>query len=264
MKLCRFEIKAEPGLARSGIVMGGKVYETDGANAIAMLEAEAVRPLAPIASAPSLRIFRNDFQPLPQPDGLEPHYFYGNPSSLFGPSQVLPFPEFTSRVAVIPFVAAIIVTPGFRVPLDQADDMVLGYCPLCLLNMPDLEASERRLGGLGRSIDIGGAIGPVLTTPDELDDYLVDQEFGRRYGLNAVCRVNQVDHSRGNLEHLALTFAEAISAASQSTQIKEGDIFALGPVADLDSPLMLDPGDDFQLSIENLGTLSLKLAEEGV
>jgi 2-keto-4-pentenoate hydratase/2-oxohepta-3-ene-1,7-dioic acid hydratase in catechol pathway len=246
------------------MVFGGKVYETDGASAVAVFEAEAVRPLAPIAAAPSLRIFRNDFQPLPQPEGQEPFYFYGNPTALSGPSQIIPFPEFATRVAVIPFVAAIIVSTGYRVEVEQAEDMVLGYCPMCLLALPELENSERRLGGFGRSIDIGGAIGPVLTTPDELDDYLVDQEFGRSYGLTAVARINMVDEARGNLEHLALTFGEAISAASRSTPVREGDIFALGPIVDLDTPLMLDPGDDFQLSIENLGTLSLKLSEEGV
>jgi len=244
------------------MVFGGKVYETDGASAVAVFEAEAVRPLAPVATAPSLRIFRNDFQPLPQPEGPEPHYFYGNPAALAGPSQILPFPEFTSRVAVIPYLAAIIVTPGYRVSVEQADDMVLGFCPLCLLSLPELENTERRLGGFGRSIDIGGAMGPVVTTPDELDDYLVDQEFGRRYALTAVARVNLVDTARGNIEHLSLTFGEAIAAASQSTLVREGDIFALGPIVDVETPLMLDPGDDFQLSIENLGTLSLKLSEE--
>ena len=56
MKLCRFELKSTPGEVRSGIVYNGKIYETAGAEPVAVHEAEAVRPLAKraVTLAPAL------------------------------------------------------------------------------------------------------------------------------------------------------------------------------------------------------------------
>ncbi|HWD40400.1 MAG TPA: fumarylacetoacetate hydrolase family protein [Fimbriimonas sp.] len=262
MKLCRFELKTEPGVVRSGMVYAGKVYETDGANAIAVHEADAVRPLAPVPQAPSLRIFRNDLQPLNQNDVDEPHFFYGNPASVVGSNQVISYPAFTTVVVAQPYLAAVVLTPGYRIDVSQAEGTILGLTLLCLLTSPRTEEAERRAGGgFGQSQDLGAALGPVLTTPEELDDFLVDQEFGRRYGLNGLTRVNRVERDRGNVQDLPWTFAEAISAASQSSTIREGDIFAFGPVVDTDDPYLMQPGDEFQFSVENLGTLSLKLSE---
>src|SRR5579862_5218909 len=233
VKLCRFELKAEPGSSRSGMVFSGKVYETDGATAIGVYEAEDVRPLAPVPNPPSLRILLSDLQPLPSPDSHEPHYFYGNPASIAGPSQIVNYPAGQGRAAVLPLVAAVIVTSGFHIELDQADETILGLTLMNLIYLPGVWASEKALGGgFGRSIDAGATLGPVVTTPDELDDFLIDQEFGRRYGLNAVTRVNGVERSRGNLERLPWTFAEAISALSRGCTIKEGDVIAMGPLSD--------------------------------
>jgi 2-keto-4-pentenoate hydratase/2-oxohepta-3-ene-1,7-dioic acid hydratase in catechol pathway len=263
VKLCRFELNAEPDIIRSGMVFGGKIYETDGSSAIGVYEADQVRPLAPVMLAPSLRIFRNEFQPLSTPVADEPHFFYANPSALAGPSQTILFPSFTSRVSVLPFVAAIAVTPGYRVDVLDAEDMVLGLTLMCLVYAPEVQEEEQRAGGgPGRSIDLGGVLGPVITTPDELNDFVEDEEFGRRYKLDTVTRVNGVERDRGNLLDLQWTFAEAISHASQSCTIREGDIFAMGPVVEPEDPLVLEGGDEFQLTIEQLGTLKFRLAED--
>jgi 2-keto-4-pentenoate hydratase/2-oxohepta-3-ene-1,7-dioic acid hydratase in catechol pathway len=247
------------------MVFGGKVYETDGANAIGVYEAELVRPLSPVPQAPSLRIFPSELPPLTRSPGepAEPQYFYGNPSAVVGTNQLIAIPDFSPRLAVHPYLAAVIVTPGYRVDIEQADDMVLGLTLLNLLVAPEVQAQEVRSGGgFGRSIDIGAVLGPVLTTPDELDDLLVDQEFGRCYRLTAVARVNGVEKERGNVEDLPFTVAEAIAAASRSCTVREGDVFALGPLIDLEEPILLEAGDEFQLSIENLGALSFKLTED--
>ncbi len=250
-------------MVRSGMVFAGKVYETDGATAIGVHEAEAIRPLAPVPTAPSLRIFRSEFQPLRQGLTEEPHFFYGNPVALAGPSQTVTFPNFTTQVAALPMVAAVVVAPAYRVEIADADDLILGLTLICLLRAPSVELGELETrGGLGRSMDLGGAIGPVITTPDELDDFLSDQTFGREYRLDAVTRVNGVERERGNVAHLHWTFAEAISHASQSCTVKEGDIFAMGPVTTADEPVLLNGGDEVQIAVEQLGTLTLRLAED--
>jgi 2-keto-4-pentenoate hydratase/2-oxohepta-3-ene-1,7-dioic acid hydratase in catechol pathway len=241
------------------MVFSGKVYETDGATAIGVYEAGDIRPLSPVPQAPSLRIFRSEFQPLPSPDNQYPHFYYGNPACIAGPSQVITFPTGLGRVAVLPLVAAVLVGSGYGIELDQADDTILGLTLMCMVHLPDVETEQR---DFGRSNDIGAVFGPVLTTPDELDDFLVDQQFGRRYCLSAIARVNGVERQRGNLEHLRWTFAEAISGASLTCTVREGDVLALGPVCEQDEPLWVQPGDEVHLAVENLGTLGLKLSEE--
>ncbi len=115
-------------------------------------------------------------------------------------------------------------------------------------------------GAIGSSHDLGGAIGPVLTTPDELEDSVLDASKGRRYSLSTVGRVNGVERLRGNLADFPFTFAQAISSASQTCTLKAGDIIASGPVLPIaENTILLDPGDEVQLAVENLGAISLKL-----
>ena len=106
-------------------------------------------------------------------------------------------------------------------------------------------------------------MGPVLTTPDELEETISSEERGRRFELEAVARVNGIELRRGNANELPLTFAEAISAASESCMVRAGDLFLIGPVAiptDGEDEQRLSPDDQIQIAVERLGTLSMKLA----
>jgi len=263
VKLCRFELKAEPGLARSGMVYSGKIYETNGAEAVAVHEAEAVRPLTPIPHAPSLRIFRTDLQSVASYDQDDPRFFYGNPGALYGASQLISPPDTMVEIGVLPLLAAVLVADGFRVDMEDADDLILGFTMINLLVGRSDERIELQTGVLGRSHDIGGVIGPVLTTPDELEDSVETAEFGRRHSLTTVLRVNGVERQRGSTLDLPYTFAQAISSASQTCVLRTGDIFAMGPIVEpADEPVILDPGDEIHLAVEQLGALSLKLSHQ--
>ena len=245
------------------MVYSGKIYETDGANAVAVHEADAIRPLTPVPHAPSLRIFRSDLQPdnFGVVEFVDPTFFYGNPMSLVGASQIIHYPESAPELSFEPMVAAVLVGDAYQIDVELADDLILGITLLNVLVSKGRERNEKVIGAIGASHDYGGAIGPVLTTPDEIEDYVVDAEFGKRYALSSVIRINGVEVQRGNLENLPFTFAQAISAASQTCTLKAGDIIALGSVVDPEAePLLLDPGDEVQLAVENLGAISLKLS----
>ncbi len=245
------------------MVYSGKIYETDGANPVAVHEAETIRPLAPVPHAPSLRFFRSDLQTeiILDTDSEDPRFFYGNPATLVGASQMINFPESTMALGFEPYVAAVLVADAYQIPVELADDLILGFTLLNALVARDRERIELRIGAVGSSHDFGGAIGPVVTTPDELEDYVTDAAFGMRFALSAVIRINGVEQMRGNIENLPFTFAQAISAASQTCTLKAGDIIALGPIVDPEAePILLDPGDEVQLAVENLGAISLKLS----
>ena len=264
MKLCRFELRDAPGQVRSGIVHGAKVYETDGSNPIAVYEAEDIRPLPPIGQPGSVRLFRTPAS-LPFDLSLDtaPVFSYLNPASIIGPSKIVPYPQASAAVDFEPYIAAVIATGGSNIPVEVADETILGFSLVTAIVLRDAERQEKAAGvGPGRSFDVALALGPVLTTPDELDETISSEERGKRYQLEAVARVNGIELRRGNASELPLTFAEAISAASESCMVRAGDLFLIGPIAipTDGEDQRLSPDDQIQIAVERLGTLSMKLA----
>ena len=257
MKLFRFELKAEPGTSRSGMVFNGRIYETEGGEAVGVHEPDAVRPLSPVPVAGSVRFFRTQNQPPgEEPD---PAFFYGNPAAIVGASTVVNVPAHLGSLTFEAYLAAVVVAGGYDIPEEEADDHVLGITMMIAL----VDRAAMRTDSLfGRSHDLGLGLGPVVTTPDELDGNVVDQSFGRRYKLSATARVNGVDRARGDAEDLPYTVAQAVSAASRSCTLREGDVIALGPLCDIPVDLRLESGDEVNVAVENLGALSLKLSLE--
>lgn len=261
MKLCRFELKSTPGEIRSGLVYSGKIYETDGEQSIAVHEAEDVRPLSPVGKPPSIRFFRmtDGRMPVTSEDGL-PLYFHGNGSSIYGPSQSIPKPPTVAHLDFEPYLIAVIGSDGFQVPVENGDSYILGFTLALMVVSRDLmrEEMEQRTG-FGRSFDIGGVIGPVITTPDDLEESITEEVPALKYGLSVITRVNSVEIGRGHISELPFSFAELVAAASDVGPIRSGDLLAIGPIATSTDMTFLDSGDDVQVSVENLGTLSLKI-----
>ena len=261
VKLCRFELKSQPGEVRSGLVYSGKIYETNGEESVAVHEAEQVRPLSPVGRPPSLRIFRMTEGRLPvSSEDSVPLYFHGNPTSVYGPSQAIPRPASVAHLDFEPYMIGIVGADGLSIPVEAADNHLLGYSLGLMLLSRDLIREEQDLrSGYGRSIDIGCVIGPVITTPDDLDEVVTEEIPARKYALSVVTRVNGVEVGRGDISDLPVSFAELVAAASDTGPVRSGDIIAIGPIATSSEPIFLDPGDDVQVSVEHLGTLSLKV-----
>ena len=239
------------------MVFNGRIYETEGGEAAGVHEPDAVRPLTPIPQPGSLRFFRNQNQPFT--DEPEPAFFYGNPAALVGASTMVNVPAHLGSLTFEAYLAAVVVAGGYDIPVEEADDHLLGVTILLAL----VDRSAMRVEGIfGRSHDLGIGLGPVVTTPDELDGNVVDQSFGRRYKLSASGRVNGVEKARGDAEDLPYTVAQAVSAASKSCTLREGDVVALGPLCDVPDDLRLESGDEINVAVENLGALSLKLSLE--
>ena len=240
------------------MVYSGKVYETDGAEAIGVHDAADIRPLCPIPTPPSIRIFRSDLGEQSE----YPHFFYGNPGAVIGPSQIVNLPDIESDYVVRCYLGATIVGSGYQVNIEEAEAMVLGLTLVVILTATTLEIEERKQGiGLGRSHDLGIAIGPVLTTPDDLDDTMVMTSNGILYKLETSIKVNQVERSTANFEEFTISMIEAVRFASETCTLRAGDIFCVGPIFG-DEESVVKPGDEFQFSMERLGTLAVKLNDQ--
>lgn len=264
MKLCRFELNDSPGVIRSGIVHGGRVYETEGSQPVAIHEAATLKLLMPIGSATSLRVGGDDWEPSPleSRDPRDVYYWYGNSSAIFGPNLVLELPISGSEMSFRPYLAAVVAGDARNVEIEEADGYLLGFTLLNIFIARDIEAVERRLGiSRGRSHDVGIALGPVITTPDELDDLTTDDSQGRRFSSLVVVKVNGVEVARGDTAATRYTAAQMLSAASENAPVRSGDILALGPLlddADSDLPA-LSAGDQIEISADRLGTLMTRI-----
>jgi len=251
VKLCRFELVAEPGLARSGIVYGSKVYETDGANPVGVHEWVDVVLLAPVGQPPSVRLFgiaEEEMSWEMGPDMPVANFEYLNPAVLIGPSVALPKPDFTTTVRGQICLGVIIGGAGLNVPIDEADGLVLGLTLVTVLHSPADKG--------GRAKDVGYAVGPAITTPEELDDAVTVDERGRRYRFSVGLRLNSEEVERFDLSSLPHTVAEMISNASESARLVQGDLIAISLFS---AEKLLDKGDEVQILCDKLGALTTRL-----
>lgn len=258
MKLLRFELASAPGYTRSGIVHGGKVYETDGEKAIGVHEWSDVVPFLPTGQPPSYRMFRlgDEDEVWLRDEKSRPGYFYLNPATLIPPNRALSMPLFTDDLGYEPQLCAVIATGGAGIGVEEADAFILGLTVANTFVARDLARGDSS----ARARDFSTALGPFLTTPEELDDVVIDDSRGRRYRLDAVIRVNGEEVGRENLGELPYTFAELASYASETCGLQPGDLIGMGPIGLAGSKrLHLEAGDEVHVNVERLGALVTRI-----
>lgn len=255
MKLCRFELIEEPGHARSGLYHNGRVYETDGAEAVGVHDLPRVRMLAPVAQPPSARFFSVH-------EGC-PCYTYRNPLAAGGPITELPVPAWVQDLDVELRIAAVIAVPGLRIDPDEAAGHLLGLTQVLALVARDAEREERARGEAPwRSVDLPIALGPFIAT---IEDLRADETLRFRWRWALRADGDLVDESESTDE---LGVAEMLALASESRPVLPGELLA-GPPLPL-RPLVVTPlgrsllpGDQLQSTVEGIGSLVVQLTEAG-
>ena len=251
MKLCRFDLASEPGSPRSGIVYGGKIYETDGSNPIAIHEWNEVHLLSPIGRPPSVRLF----------EANEPLSFrYLNPSILFGPSSILKKPPTMERLSFLPCVAIMAAATASEVSTDTSEEVLLGLS-LAIVLVNENEGEDRQSA---RYFDAGIILGPAITTPDELEEDIELRADGKTYRLTVSVRINGEERSTWNVAELCTSVTRSLSHCSESCTLVPGDVVILQSpeMFSINSSLgrFLERGDEVQLVCDRLGALSISIA----
>jgi 2-keto-4-pentenoate hydratase/2-oxohepta-3-ene-1,7-dioic acid hydratase in catechol pathway len=228
------------------------VYETEGTEPVGVHEWADVRLLAPVGWPPSVRLFSPPDEELSWDFGSDqplPRFEYLNSAALVGPAVVLPVPEQIKAIHCDSCIGIVIAGVGRTVSVEDADGLVLGLT---------LFSSFHAVGQHGgRARDLGYAIGPAITTPDELDDAVTVDERGRRYRFSVGMKVNSEEVFTYDLSSLPYTLAELLSHASETCVLHQGDIVAvqLGEGGQL-----LESGDQVQMVCEKLGALGTRIA----
>lgn len=261
MKLCRFVLDADPSQPRSGIFHDGKVYETNGETAIGIHEPGTLRLLPPLGTPPVIRVIESAKSATGEPFVT---YRYANPAGLAGPNGEI---EVFGRPGSLDFeahVAFVVSDSGVQIEPGEAASFVLGYCLVVFLCDADLAQEERSLGiGVARSHDLGTAVGPYLTTPDDLVEFSTGSDPSDM-AWNFRIKVNETTVATGQ-RHGKESAHALVSALSALRPIAAGEVVAMTPLEtpSVESSLLgrpLLPGDRLEVNVDGLGTLVVRIA----
>ena len=147
-------------------------------------------------------------------------------------------------------LAVVIGKTARNVAVEQALDVVLGYC-----NANDVSARDLQMRTsqwlLGKTMDKFCPIGPYLVTTDEVPD---PQQLTTRSWLNGELRQNS------NTADMVFTVAEIISYASRHMTLKPGDVILTGTpegvILGMKEKVWMKPGDTISIEVGDLGVLT--------
>ena len=210
-----------------------------------------------------------------------PIFYFTNHNSIQGPGEIVCMPDHFEKLDFELEVAVVICKPGRNIKADEADEYIGGYMIMNDMSARGLQMYEMKLNlGPAKGKDFSTVIGPMLLTPDELEEYQIsakENHVGNAYNLTMKCWVNGVQVSEGNLGDMDWTFAEIIERCSYGVQLFPGDVIGSGTVGTgcflelngtgkLNDPgykeQWLKEGDEVEMEIEQLGRLKNTIVKD--
>ncbi len=180
----------------------------------------------------------------------EPGSFLKPPSCLFDPEGdiVLPPPEVSADVDVECELGVIIGKRCRFVPAEHVSDVIFGYTTTLDLTALDVLGRSARYLTRAKSIDTFGSFGPVIVTPDEVQDI---------EALEVVTGVNGSICSRDFVRNMRHLPGELVRFHSDYFTLEPGDLISTGcPKA---APIKA--GDTVQGRIDGVGTISARVTQ---
>ncbi len=188
----------------------------------------------------------------------EPILFFKATSAIVGPNDDMIIPKGSKKSDWEVELAVVIGTKASYVSEETAMNYVAGYC---VHNDYSERSFQLERGGQwvkGKSCDTFAPIGPWLVTKDEIDD--VDN-------LGLWLKVNGEMKQDGNTSDLIFGIPFLVSYISNFMTLHPGDIISTGTPAGVglgfNPPQYLNPGDEVELGIDNLGSMKQQIHEYG-
>lgn len=153
-------------------------------------------------------------------------------------------------------LAVMIGKPGRAITENNAMNHVAGFTCVAENSVRDFQRHSRQVTA-GKNFDQSGAIGPHLVTVDEIDDIGSLVVRGVLNGEGVQC---------GAVADMIYSVSKLISYISTFTTLRPGDLISTGTPQGVgvsqDPPRFLKAGDQFDVVIEGVGTLSNKVINE--
>lgn len=232
--------------------------------------AAGVRVLAPVPRPNSIRdtlsfeghmtnFERRTGKKTPQRWYETPVYYKGNPMSVIGPDEDVPWPDYTEKLDYELEFGIYIGKRGVNIPEEEASEFIGGYTIFNDISARDIIPGEVQMflgPAKGKDMDRGNIMGPCLVTPDELD----------ASSLDMAARINGEEWSRSNTDDMYWSFAQIIAHISRFETLYPGDFIGSGTVANGcgdELERWIKPGDIVELEVEGIGHLRNRIVREG-
>ncbi|WP_129689061.1 fumarylacetoacetate hydrolase family protein [Gottfriedia acidiceleris] len=188
-----------------------------------------------------------------------PVFYFTNHRAVIGPEDHVSIPTNCKKMDFELEIACIIGKEGKDIPVEEADDYILGYTILNDWSARDIQAHEVKVGlGPSKGKDFATSLGPCIVTKDEIEKF----RSGKSYDLKMTAAVNGKVISSGNFSSIFYSVPELISHASKNVTLYPGDVIGSGTVGTgcilelgEEKHRWLEDGDVVELSITGLGTL---------
>jgi len=184
-----------------------------------------------------------------------PAYYNGNPRAISGYGDPVHFPAGEDRRDYELELAVVIGKKGRDIAVHEASEYIAGYTIMNDWSARSMQAKVMKIGlGPAKGKDFATTLGPCLVSADEI---------ANPRNLSMVARVNGEEWSRGNSGDSHFTFEQMIAFASQGVTLYPGDVLGSGTVGTgcgLELDRFLQPGDEVELEIEQIGSLRNRVA----
>jgi len=243
---------AAPDMA--AVIRGGRaaLQSLESRPARAAYALDAVEYLPPVYPSKIMAIGRNYFDHAAE-GGSEPPpaplLFAKLANSLTAHNAPIELPEISTQVDFEAELAVVIGRRARRVSEADALDHVFGYSLIHDVSARDLQFADGQWIR-GKSLDTFAPLGPFITTSDEIEDVQALKIEGILNG--------QVMQS-SNTSKMIFKVSYLIHYLSQAITLEPGDVIATGTPEGVGifrkPPVLLKPGDVFEVVIEKLGVL---------
>ena len=181
-----------------------------------------------------------------------PVYYKGNTFSVVGHDAEVRWPAYSRIIDYELEIGVVIGRGGKNIPKDKALEHVFGYTVFNDFSARDEQYIEMQgqLGpAKGKDFDTGNALGPWITTADEIPD---------PQDLDMTARVNGETWSKGNSRDMKHGFRDIVAYASIEETLYPGEVLGSGTVGGgcgNELGRFLKHGDVVELEVGGIGVL---------
>jgi 2-keto-4-pentenoate hydratase/2-oxohepta-3-ene-1,7-dioic acid hydratase in catechol pathway len=185
-----------------------------------------------------------------------PVCYRGNPDTVIGPDETIPWPSYTDLLDYELEYGIYIGKEGKNIPREKAEEYIAGYTILNDISARDIQLLEMVVGlGPVKGKDFCSVMGPCLVTPDEVNPA----------NMRMIARINGEVWSDNNSGTSYWTWPQIIEFASMEETLYPGDFLGSGTVekgcgGELNR--WIQPGDIIELEVEGIGILRNKVGDK--
>lgn len=185
-----------------------------------------------------------------------PVCYRGNPDTVIGPEETIPWPSYTDLLDYELEYGIYIGKEGKNIPREKAEEYIAGYTILNDASARDIQLREMAVGlGPVKGKDFCSVMGPWLVTPNEVNPA----------NMRMTARINGEVWSDNNSGTSYWTWPQIIEFASMEETLYPGDFLGSGTVekgcgGELNR--WIQPGDVIELEVEGIGILRNRVGDK--